>query len=70
MMIKLMLQAGVCVPVVLWLFLVDPISLRTMHDDEAEPHTGQCFSVIPSLMSHACQGTHLILFVQSLMMHA
>ena len=35
------MQAGVCVPVVLWLFLVEPISLRTMHDDEPEPHTGQ-----------------------------
>jgi len=26
--------------VVLWLFLVQPISLRTMHDDEEEAHTG------------------------------
>jgi len=33
-------QAAVCVPVVLWLFLVQPISLRTMHDDEEEAHTG------------------------------
>ena len=30
-----------CVPVVLWLLLVQPISLRTMHDeDEQEAHTG------------------------------
>ncbi len=38
----LLLQAAVCVPVVLWLFLVQPISLRTMHDDEEEAHTGVC----------------------------
>lgn len=40
----LRLQAAVCVPVVLWLFLVRPISLRTMHDDDEEEHTG---SIIP-----------------------
>ncbi|DBA88375.1 TPA: hypothetical protein ACH3X2_004875 [Trebouxia sp. C0005] len=34
-----LIQAAVCVPVVLWLFLVQPISLRTMHDDEEEAHT-------------------------------
>ncbi|DBB18663.1 TPA: hypothetical protein ACH3X3_000277 [Trebouxia sp. C0006] len=34
-----LIQAAVCVPVVLWLFLVHPISLRTMHDDEEEAHT-------------------------------
>ena len=38
-----MLQAAVCIPVVLWLFLVQPISLRTMHDDDSHKdgkHTG------------------------------
>ncbi|KAL3134907.1 hypothetical protein ABBQ32_007873 [Trebouxia sp. C0010 RCD-2024] len=33
------IQAGVCVPVVVWLFMVHPISLRTMHDEEDETHS-------------------------------
>lgn len=28
------MQGIITVPVVLWLFLVQPISLRTMHDDD------------------------------------
>ena len=55
---SLVLQGAICVPVVAWLFLVQPISLRTMHDDEEEAHTGTGI-ICYFLCSRCCLSAHL-----------